>query len=291
MRTILALGALLGVAAGCGSPRHTGGALRVVAAENAYGDIAAQLGGARVSVTSLLSEPNADPHLFQPGTSAGLAVAQAQLVIQNGAGYDAFASKLETASPSGARVVVTVADIVGVRGRDANPHLWYDVPALRDVAAAIEAGLAQVDPAHAAGYRARLRRFTVSLRPLLAEVRRIRARFAGVAVAYTEPVPGYLVDAAGLVNLAPSSFTRAIEDGTEPPPQAVAAMESLLRGRKVRALLYNSQAVSPLTARMRDAARHAGIPVVAVTETLPRGTSFQHWQLAQARALYEALAR
>jgi len=290
MRIILVLGAL-GLLSACGSTRPAGGALAVVAAENAYGDIAAQIGGPHVSVSSLLSDPNADPHLFGPDTRNELAVAQARLVIENGAGYDAFMARLEAASPAASRIVVTIAEALGAHGHDVNPHLWYDVPKLAVIAAAIERGLERADPAHAAGYRTRLRRFTLSSRPLLAQVRLIRTRFAGLPVAYTEPVPGYLVQAAGLRNLAPSSFTRAIENGSEPSPQAVSAMQSLLRTRAVRVLLYNSQAVSPLTAHMRDLARHAGIPVVGVTETLPRGMRFQQWQLAQARALYEALAR
>src|SRR6266851_4561497 len=242
MRTILVIGALLvlGLASGCGSGRATtGGGLAVVAAENVYGDIAAQIGGAHVSVTSILSDPNADPHLFEPGTRNGLAVAQARLVIQNGAGYDAFMTKLENAAPSSHRLVVTVADVLGVHGRDANPHLWYDVPALGRVARAIATGLERADPAHAADYAAGLRRFTTSLRPLLAQIAHIRESFAGTPVAYTEPVPGYLILAAGLENLAPNSFTRAIEDGTEPPPDAVAALDALIRGRKIAVLLYN----------------------------------------------------
>jgi len=296
MRTILviALGVCLALSlgTGCGSGRATtGGGLAVVAAENVYGDIASQIGGAHVSVTSILSDPNADPHLFEPGTRNGLAVAQARLVIQNGAGYDAFMTKLERSAPSSHRLVVTVADALGVHGRDANPHLWYDVPALGRVARAIATGLERADPAHAGDYAAGLRRFTTSLRPLLAQVAHIKKSFAGAPVAYTEPVPGYLISAAGLTNLAPSSFTRAIEDGTEPPPDAVAAFDTLVRGRKIAVLLYNSQAVSPLTARVRAAAASAGIPVVGVTETLPPKLTFQQWQLAQARALYRALSR
>jgi len=250
-----------------------------------------QIGGAHVAVTSILSDPNADPHLYEPGTSNGLAVAKAKLVVQNGAGYDAFMSKLESAAPSSSRIVVTIADVLGVHGKDANPHLWYDVPRLGTIARAIAAGLERADPANAAAYRAGLARFDRSLTPLRREVAKIRARFAGRPVAYTEPVPGYLLAAAGLRNLAPDAFTRAIEDGTDPSPQAVAAMNALVRGRKIRVLLYNTQAVSPLTKQLRGAAAAKGIPVVGVSETLPPGETFQQWQLAQARALYTALSR
>jgi zinc/manganese transport system substrate-binding protein len=293
MITILVLSLMafsVGAACGAGSaaPAKT---IDVVASTNVYGDIVAQIGGSHVAVTSILSNPSADPHLFEPGTRNGLAVSQARLVIQNGVGYDAFMTKLENAAPSSHRTVVTIADVLGVHGRDANPHLWYDVPKLGRIAGAIAAGLEQADPAHAADYRAGLRRFTTSLRPLVAQVAQIKKSFAGKPVAYTEPVPGYLIDAAGLKNLAPSSFTRAIEDGTDPTPQAVAAVDGLVRGHKIKVLLYNNQATSPITARVRSEAARAGIPIVGVSETLPPHITFQQWQLAQARALFRALSR
>jgi zinc/manganese transport system substrate-binding protein len=291
MRTIIVLtsGSLL--LAGCGGGTTAGSGLAVVAAENVYGDIAQQIGGADVHVTSILSDPNADPHLFEPGSSNGLAVATARVVIQNGLGYDAFMTKLENAAPNAKRSVLTIADVLGVRGRDANPHLWYDTPALGQIASAISATLERADPAHRSTYRAGLARFDASLAPLRRELAHIRASFGGSPVAYTEPVPGYLIDAAGLRNLAPASFTRAIEEGTEPPPQAVAAMNALMTRGRIKVLLYNSHAVSPITSRVRAAAARAHIPVVAVTETLPPHRTFQQWQLAQVRQLAAALAR
>jgi zinc/manganese transport system substrate-binding protein len=291
MRTILALVLTALAATACGSSSGSSGALAVVASTNVYGDIVSQIGGAHVSVTSILSDPNADPHLFEPGTTNGLAVAKARLVIQNGVGYDAFMAKLESAAPSSGRIVVTVADVLGVHGRDANPHLWYDVPRLGTIAGAIASGLEHADPAHAAGYRAGLARFEASLGPLLREVAHIRTRFGGAPVAYTEPVPGYLLVAAGLRNLAPEAFTRSIEDGSEPSPQALTAMLDLISKRRIRVLLYNAQTVTPITASFRRTALRAGIGVVPVTETLPPGRTFQQWQLSQARALAVALAK
>jgi zinc/manganese transport system substrate-binding protein len=291
MRTVIVLALTLLLAACGGGSGHADGSVDVVAAENVYGDIATQIGGRHVSVTSILTSPNADPHLFEPGTSNGLAVAGAQVVLQNGLGYDAFMTKLENAAPSGNRDAVTMADVLGVRGKDANPHLWYDVPRLGSIAGAIATSLEHADPRHASAYRAGLSRFDRSLGPLRQEVAALESRFHGAPVAYTEPVPGYLVAAAGLRNLAPSSFTRPIEEGTEPPPSAVAAMDDLVAQHRIRALLYNSQAVSPITARLRDEARSAGIPVVPVTEMLPAHLTFQQWQLEQARALGAALAR
>jgi zinc/manganese transport system substrate-binding protein len=275
--------------AGCGGAGSAGGRLDVVASTNVYGDIAGQIGGPHVHVTSILSNPNADPHLFEPGSANGLAVATADVVIQNGVGYDSFMTKLEQAAPSSKRRVVTIADVLGVRGHDANPHLWYDVPRLPTIARTIAQALAQADPAHAPAYERGERRFVSSLAPLDREVAHIRSAHAGAPVAYTEPVPGYLVTAAGLRNLAPTGFTRAIEDGTEPAPQAVSDMNDLLVNRRVKLLLYNSQTTSPITSRMRDAAEGAHVPVVAVTEMLPSSLAFQQWQLGQARAIARAL--
>jgi zinc/manganese transport system substrate-binding protein len=265
--------------------------LNVVAAESVYGNIVAQIGGTHVAVTSILDDPNADPHLYEPGTSNALAVAKAKVVIQNGLGYDAFMSRLESASPNSHRNVITISDVLRIDGKNANPHLWYDVPALNQIAAAIAGGLEQADPTNAAQYRRGLARFEASLTPLRNEVAALKKSFAGEPVAYTEPVPGYLLTAAGIRNVAPDSFTRAIEDGSEPSPAAVAQMTGLASGHKIKVLLYNSQTVSPITSRIRSAAQKAGIPIVGVTETLPPGQTFQQWQLGQAKALYAALAR
>jgi zinc/manganese transport system substrate-binding protein len=289
MRTVIVIASTALLLSACGG--SSSGKLDVVAAENVYGNIAQQIGGPHVSVTSILTNPNADPHLFEPSTATGLAVAKAKVVLENGLGYDAFMTRLENASTSSSRNVVTMADVLGIHGKDANPHLWYDVPQLDKIAAAITAPLEQADPHHAAAYRAGLARFERSLAPLRQEVASIRSRFHGAPVAYTEPVPGYLVAAAGLRNLAPDSFTRAIEEGTEPSPSDVATMDELISQHRIRVLLYNSQAVSPITAQLRDAAQKAGIAVVPVTETLPAHLSFQQWQLSQARALAAALAR
>ena len=291
MRTVIVIGSVTLLLAACGGSSTPSGTLDVVAAENVYGNIAQQIGGPHVSVTSILTNPNADPHLFEPATSTGLAVARAKVVLQNGLGYDAFMTKLEDAASSKGRKVVTMADVLGVHGNDANPHLWYDVPGIDRIAQAITNALEKADRRHALAYGMSLARFDRSLAPLRRELASIRSRFHGAPVAYTEPVPGYLVAAAGLRNLAPDSFTRSIEEGTEPSPSAVAAMDELIARRRIRVLLYNSQAVSPITARLRDEARSAGIPVVPVTETLPAHRTFQQWQLDQARALAGALAR
>jgi zinc/manganese transport system substrate-binding protein len=288
MTRIVLISALLAILAGCGGSGKSS-TLPVVASTNVYGDIAHQIGGSHVAVTSILTDPNADPHLFEPGTKNGLAVAHARVVIQNGLGYDAFMSRLESAAPSGDRRVVTISDVLGIHGNDANPHLWYDVPALPKIAAAIEQALASADAKHAAAYRQGLRDFVAGLAPLQSTIARTRAGHAGAPVAYTEPVPGYLIEAAGLRNLSPSSFTIPVEQGSEPSASAVSAMTALATKHRIKVLLYNNQAVSPITQRVRAAARAAGIPVVGVSETVPTGLTFQAWQLKQARELLQAL--
>ena len=213
-------------------------------------------------------------------------------MIQNGLGYDAFMQRLEGASPSKHRVVVTIADALGIHGRNANPHLWYDTPKLgADRRGDRERPLRGRPGRQGRPISPPSKRFLESCAALRAEVRSMRRRFSGTPVEYTEPVPVYLIAAAGLRNLAPSSFTRAIEDGSEPTPAAVAAMTQLIDGKRIKALLYNSQTVSPITERIRAAAVAHQIPVVGVSETLPPHLDYQQWQLGQARALATALAR
>lgn len=286
--TRIVLICLVATLVGCGG-KTTSSTLPVVASTNVYGDIARQIGGTSVSVTSVLSDPNADPHLFEPGTANGLAVSKARVVIQNGLDYDSFMSRLERSAPSDNRTVVTISDVLGIHGQGANPHLWYDVPALPKIAAAIEQALAKADGAHAAEYRSGLRRFIASLAPLQATVAKIRTTHAGAPIAYTEPVPGYLIEAAGLRDLSLSSFTHPIEEGSEPPASAVSAMTALATQHRIKVLFYNSQAVSPITKRVNAAAKAAGVPVVGVAETVPAGLTFQAWQLKQVRALLQAL--
>lgn len=274
---------------GDGGDPSGGGKVSVVAAENVYGDIASQIGGAHADVISILSDPDADPHLFAPGTLNGAEVAQADVVIENGVNYDPWMDKLIEASPNAKRRVINVAKVLGVTGADANPHLWYDVPRVPQIARAIADSLAAADPARRAYFQTQEARFVASLAPLDAAVAAIEAAHGGTPVAYTEPVPGYMLEAAGLVNMTPDEFSKAIEEGTDPTPQAVAQTDALFTRHRVKVLLYNAQATSPITNHLRDLAQQNDIPVVPVTETLPAGTSYQAWQLAQVQALAKAL--
>src|SRR5205807_7670711 len=166
VRIVLVCACVIALLAGCGGSGSSQTGLRVVASTNVYGDIAQQIGGKYVHVTSILSDPNADPHLFEPKTANGLAVAEASVVIENGVGYDDFMAKLENAAPSSTRHVLTIADVLGVHGHDANPHLWYDVPKLPAIAHALAQLLAQADPSHSDAYTRGQHRFLASLEPL-----------------------------------------------------------------------------------------------------------------------------
>jgi zinc/manganese transport system substrate-binding protein len=278
--------------AGCGSsqPPATPGVVRVVAGENFWGNIAAQIGGRHVRVTSILTSPTADPHLYESDVSNAAAVAEAGLVIENGAGYDDFVAQLLSATRHPGRVVVSVQDVLGATGPDANPHFWYDIPRVPEVAGAIEAALARLEPRHARAFAAGLAAFDASLRPVEAVIGQIRRRFPGAPVAYTERVPGYLLAAAGLRLLTPPGFATAIEDGTDPSPDDTVVMDGLLTGHRVKVLLYNAQVVSAVTQHVQALARSCHIPVVGVTETMPPSQrSYQAWQLAQAEAIRRAL--
>ena len=263
--------------------------VKVVAAENFWGNITAQIGGRHVAVTSLITNPNADPHLFETDAQDAAALAQAQVVVENGAGYDTFMRSLLGAD-SGRRTVITVATVLHVTGSDPNPHLWYDIAKVPLVAAAIATALTRAAPTDAAIFGANLATFDASLAPLKATLATIRAHFHGVGVAYTERVPGYALAAAGLVVKTPPGFARAIEDGVDPGPADTVAMQQLLDDHDVNVLLYNTQTVTPVTAQIRALARQHDIPVVGVSETMPAGVAtYQQWQQRQLDALLHAL--
>ncbi len=277
--------------AGTGTGAGAGAAsvVHVVAAENFWGNIASQLGGRDVSVTSLITNPNADPHLFETDAADAGTLAEAQVVIENGAGYDTWMQQLLGADGGSPRVVVA-ANVVHVAGSDPNPHLWYDIPHVPGVAAAITRALTKAAPQDAARFKARLATFDASLAPLNATLASIKSRFHNLPVAYTERVPGYALAAAHLDVKTPTGFARSIEDGTDPSPADTLSMERLLTKHDVNVLVYNVQTVTPVTRQMRNLARSHGIPVVGVSETMPaRATSYQRWQQSQLTALLHAL--
>jgi zinc/manganese transport system substrate-binding protein len=271
-------------AAGAGTP-----AVRVVAAENFWGDIAAQIGGHDVEVTSLITNPNSDPHIFETDAREAALLAQAQVVVENGARYDSWMSSLLSADGGQPRIV-NAASVLHVTGSDPNPHLWYDLPRIPKVAAAIAAALTKAAPQDASSFRHNLATFDASLQPLDATLATIKKDFHNVSVAYTERVPGYLLADARLHVKTPPGFARAIEDGTDPGAADTVAMRELLTHHDVNVLLYNVQTVTPVTTEMRAVAKEHRISVVGVSETMPDHTAtYQHWQEAQMVDLLHAL--
>lgn len=263
------------------------GPLPIVAAENMYGDVAMQIGGAAVSVTSVLHNPGQDPHLFEASPSVARAIAAARIAVCNGADYDPWMTALLGAVHGTDRDVISVAALADKRAGD-NPHLWYDSAVMRTYAQALAKALERADPAHAAAFRQRLAHFVQSLQPIEARIAAMRQRYAGAAVTATEPVFGYMFQALGL-QVRNEPFQVAVMNDTEPSASQMAAFETDLRQHRVRLLVYNSQASSPVAQRMRDLATASHIPVVAVTETEPPGETYQHWMLQELDAIDHAL--
>jgi zinc/manganese transport system substrate-binding protein len=281
-----------GSTAPAGGVTAAGTPITVVAAENFWGNITSQIGGSHVAVTSIISDPNADPHQYESDPKDGAALSRAAFVIENGVGYDDFVDKLLAASPRSGREVLSIEKAAGVSGDNPNPHLWYSPAYVTAAAKAIEAQLEKADPADATTFQANLATFVTGEQGVVAVIDQIKAKFTGTPVAYTERVPGYLVEAAGLKLGTPASFARSIEDGNEPSPGDTAAFDTALRSHAVKVLLYNSQVTSPITQKARALATASGIPVVGVSETLPPGEKdFQTWQADQARAILATLGQ
>jgi zinc/manganese transport system substrate-binding protein len=280
--------------AGCGGSGTEGssGKLDVVAAEDFWGSIAEQLGGDRVEVTSIVTNPAADPHDYEPSAEDARTMAGAQLAIVNGIGYDQWATKLLDANPSSGRIVLTVGDVLGLKDGD-NPHQWYSPGSVQRVIEQISADYKQADPAHAAYFDRQRHRFeTVGLARYHRLISRVRSRYAGTPVGASESVFEPLAAAVGLKLLTPTGFLDAISAGTDPAPADKAATDGQIAGRQIELWVYNSQNATPDVKRLNDAATAAGISVATVTETMtPEGTSFQAWQSRQLEGLEVALAR
>ncbi len=260
----------------------------VVAAENFYGDVIRQLGGNHVEVTSILSNPDEDPHLFEASPKTARALQHAALVVYNGADYDPWMDKLLSASKSNdKRTVIVAAQLVGKKSGD-NPHLWYDPATMPVVAKAVSAYLTSADPSHKSDYDARLAKFLDSLKPIDASVALLKSRYKDVPVTATEPVFGYMADAIGF-EMRNQRFQMAEMNETEPSPADIAAFEKDLRERRVHVLIYNSQATGALTKRLLNVAKDAHVPSINVTETLPAGKTYQQWMTSQLDTLSSAL--
>jgi zinc/manganese transport system substrate-binding protein len=288
---------LLGMAAfpaGCASGGAGQGAngsrIQVVAAENFWGSIAAQLGGAKAHVQSIIVDPATDPHSYEPTPSDARRLASARLAIVNGVGYDGWATKLLEANPQSGRAVLNVGHLLGL-AQGENPHRWYFPADVRTVIARITADYERLDPADA-GYFARRRASleTVGLARYDELRARIRASYAGVPVGYSESIFQGLGEDLHLKLLTPYSFTKAIAEGSEVTAQDKRTVDEQAEDHRIRVWVLNSQNLTPDVQRVGEIAHAKGIPVATVTETLsPARDTFEQWQVAQLEALAKAL--
>jgi len=301
-RRLLALPLVAGAAAlvltGCatssGSDSASGdGAVRVVASTNVYGSIIESVGGDQVDVTSILEDPSQDPHSFESSAKTQLAVSKADLLVENGGGYDDFMTTLADASDTEADTI-TVVDLSGLdEGGDSefNEHVFYDYPTMVKLVADVERRLSELDSAHADTFERNAESLTTKLDDLESQTAAAKEEVDGEEVSYTEPVPGYLFDAMGLDNVTPEDFAEAIEEGDDVPPAALNETLKLFSDKQVRLLAVNEQTSSPETEQVQEAAEQAGIPVVGVTETLPKGEDYVSWQQANIDAITAALTK
>ncbi|MFF7949686.1 metal ABC transporter solute-binding protein, Zn/Mn family [Streptomyces griseorubiginosus] len=305
-RIALLVGASVALLAGCGSSSDSGSGgsasaapaassrVAVVASTNVYGDIVSRIGGDKVSVTSVISDPDQDPHSYEASTQNQLALSKAKVVVENGGGYDDFVDRmLKSGGNSSAEVInaVKVSGKTAPKGGELNEHVWYDFPTVAKIADRISAALGKADPANAALYTKNAETFKAQLTPLEAKEAQIKKEHAGEGIAITEPVPLYMTAASGLVDRTPAEFSESVEEGTDVSPKVLQEALALFSGKKVKALVYNEQTSGPQTEKSEQAAKAAGVPVVPVTETLPSGKDYLGWMTSNVEALANALAK
>jgi zinc/manganese transport system substrate-binding protein len=267
------------------------GKIVAVGAENQYADVISQVGGEYVQASAIMSNPNTDPHSFEASIAVAREVGNAQLIVQNGIGYDDFMNSIESASPNSGRTVINVQRLLKLPDSTPNPHLWYDPATMPRVADAIAGALSAIQPSHAAYFAANAAAFKASLQPLTAAIASFKAAYPGTTVATTEPVADYLLTALGADNLTPWTFQAAIMNGVDPSPQNVAVQRALFTGHKVRVFLYNQQVTDALTQSFITLAEQNHIPVVGVYETMPvPGYDYQTWMRTEVQDLREAVA-
>ncbi|SMQ21093.1 zinc/manganese transport system substrate-binding protein [Streptomyces sp. Ag82_O1-12] len=298
-RLALLTSASLALLAGCGSSSDSADGksaparVAVVASTNVYGDIARRIGGDRVDVTSVISDPDQDPHSYEADPQNQLALSRAKVVIENGGGYDDFVDHMLKGGHNDSAEVINAVDVSGrtaPKGGELNEHVWYDFPTVAEVADRISTALAEADPGDAAAFEKNTAAFQAKLKPLEAREAQIKKAHGGEGVAITEPVPLYMIEASGLVNRTPAEFSEAIEEGDDVSPRVLQKSLALFSGKKVKALVYNVQTSGPQTEKAEAAAKAAGVPVVPVTETLPKGKDYLGWMTANLDALASALA-
>jgi zinc/manganese transport system substrate-binding protein len=294
---------LAGCASGSAAPSEgtsasADGTLEVVASTDVYGDIAKQIGGDDVKVTSIIDSPDKDPHEYQATSRDQLALSTADVVIQNGGGYDDFIDTMVKALPdAGDHVLLNASDISGYDQEPAegefNEHMWYDVPTMKKLAEEIAQALSKADSAGSSTFEANEQAFAAKLDGIASAEADAKAEAAGKGVAITEPVPLYLTDAMGLENRTPDEFSEAIEEGTDVPADVLAETLALFSEKQVAALVYNAQTTGATTDQVVEAAEAAGVPVVPVTETLPAdlpaGSGYVEWMTENVAAVASAI--
>jgi zinc/manganese transport system substrate-binding protein len=294
IKALLASSLLATTLAACGAPpagARSGNTLQVIAGENFWGSIAAQLGGSQVSVTSIVTNPSTDPHEYESSATDARAFATADYVILNGAGYDDWGQKLLAANPSQGRKLVSVADLLNQKAGD-NPHFWYNPDWVETVADKITADYRALDPADAAYFTRQRQAFGIALQPYHDAIAHIRSSFGGVPVGSTESIFVYLAQALGVNLISPPEFMQAISEGSDPPAQTVAEFQNQISHHQIRVLVYNTQTSTPITDNLKQMATRNGISVVGISETVePPTSTFQDWQTRQLNSLQAALSR
>lgn len=281
---------LAATAAGCSSRTATHDGVRAIGVENQYADVISQIAGPYAHVTAIEKSPSTDPHEYEASPAIAREIAGADLIVENGLGYDSWVEKIIAASPRPRRRVIEVRRVLGLPADTANPHLWYDPKTMPAVAKAVAAALAAIEPARRDYFIANERKLAASLAPwkrMLADFAQSHGR---TPVAVTEPVANDMLEAAGCDILTPRGLQVAIMNGSDPSPQDVAAQQALLSGHRVKVLVYNRQVANPLTQSFLDLARKNGIPIVGVYEIMPTpGYDYQAWMRAETEALIRAV--
>lgn len=264
------------------------GVVKVVAAENFYGDITQQLGGSHVQVVSILSDPNVDPHEYESSVKDAEAVSNANIVIENGLDYDTWMDKLLSASPNSNRIVLVGGKLASHPLPD-NPHVWYGVDNVQTIASDIVNALKEKDPKDAAYFESNLATFDNSLTPLQQKIADIKSKFNGTPVGLTETIYLYQTQPEGLDVRTPFSFEKAIAEGNDPSADDVAKANDQITKKEVKVLIYNEQTITPITTNLQNEAKSAGIPIIPVTETMPPSKHYQSWMMEQLTTLQNAL--
>ena len=264
--------------------------VEVVAAENFWGSIAAQVGGSHVHVTSIIQDPNADPHSYEPTSQDARTVADAQYVIYNGAGYDAWMDKLIAANPVPGRTVLNVGDFFGKKAGD-NPHMWYNPDYVTSIVGKIRDDLKAIDPADAGAYDQSAQQYLeTGLKQYFGLISDIKAKYSGTPVGSTESIFAYMAPALGLNIITPYSYMKAVSEGEEISATDEATVEQQIDQKQIKILVYNSQNTPPNIQILLDKAKAQGIPIATITETLvPETATFQDWQSAQLQGIEDAL--